>query len=146
MILGAPGVFETVAVAGGRDAKNLARVARSLGARFAAIAEPGSYAELKAELAGSGIEAAAGPEALKEAAMPACRPRGRGDRRRGGRRADLCRSRGGAHVALANKECLVCAGEPFMRKAREMGVHILPMDSEHNAIFQALGRGARGQN
>ncbi len=45
----------------------------------------------------------------------------------------------GRHVALANKECLVCAGEPFMRKAREMGVRVLPMDSEHNAIFQALG-------
>lgn len=45
----------------------------------------------------------------------------------------------GRDVALANKECLVCAGEPFMRKAREKGVRILPMDSEHNAIFQALG-------
>ena len=45
----------------------------------------------------------------------------------------------GRDVALANKECLVCAGEPFMRKAREMNVRNLPMDSEHNAIFQALG-------
>jgi 1-deoxy-D-xylulose-5-phosphate reductoisomerase len=45
----------------------------------------------------------------------------------------------GRDVALANKECLVCAGEPFMRKARERGVRVLPMDSEHNAIFQALG-------
>jgi len=103
VILGAPGVFETVAVAGGRDAKNLARVAKSLGARFAAIAEPGSYAELKVELAGSGIEAAAGPEALKEAA---CQP------------ADLvvgaiagavgvaptyAAVEAGRHVALANK-------------------------------------------
>ena len=55
VITGAPGAFETVAVAAGRDAKNLARVARALGARFAAIAEPSAYAELKAELAGSGM-------------------------------------------------------------------------------------------
>ena len=128
-----------MAVAGGRDAKNLARVAKSLGARFAAIAEPGSYAELKAELAGSGIEAAAGPEALKEAA---CQP---SDLVVGaiagavGVTPTYAAVAAGRHVALANKECLVCAGEPFMRKAREMGVDILPIDSEHNAIFQALG-------
>ncbi len=42
-------------------------------------------------------------------------------------------------MALANKECLVCAGVPFMRTAARMGVRLLPMDSEHNAIFQALG-------
>jgi len=139
VILGAPGHFETVAVAGGRDAKNLARVAKSLGARFAAIAEPGSYAELKAELAGSGIVASAGPDALKEAA---CQP---SDLVVGaiagavGVAPTFAAVQAGRHVALANKECLVCAGEPFMRKAREMGVNILPMDSEHNAIFQALG-------
>ncbi|HUO55086.1 MAG TPA: 1-deoxy-D-xylulose-5-phosphate reductoisomerase [Rhodoblastus sp.] len=139
VILGAPGAFETVAVAGGRDAAALARVARELGARFAAIAEAGAYAALKSELSGSGIRVGAGPEALKEAACM---------------EADLvigaiagavgviptyAAIEAGRDVALANKECLVCAGEPFMRRAREKGVRVLPMDSEHNAIFQALG-------
>ena len=139
VILGAPGAFETVAVAGGRDAAALARVARELGARFAAIAEAGAYAALKSELSGSGIRVGAGPEALKEAACM---------------EADLvigaiagavgviptyAAIEAGHDVALANKECLVCAGEPFMRRAREKGVRVLPMDSEHNAIFQALG-------
>ncbi|MCI4679200.1 1-deoxy-D-xylulose-5-phosphate reductoisomerase, partial [Rhodoblastus acidophilus] len=62
VILGAPGSFETVAVASGRDAANLARVARTLGARFAAVADVAAYAALKSELAGSGIRAGAGPE------------------------------------------------------------------------------------
>ncbi len=138
MILGAPGVFESVAVAGGRDAKNLARVARSLGARFAAIAEPGVYAELKAELAGSGIEAAAGPEALKEAA---CQP------------ADLVVGAIAGAAGVAPTYAAVEAGAsrragqqgmPRLRRRRRlcarrgsMGVNVLPMDSEHNAIFQA---------
>ena len=49
----------------------------------------------------------------------------------------------GATVALANKECLVCAGALFMRRAAETGAVILPVDSEHNAIFQALSAGRR---
>jgi 1-deoxy-D-xylulose-5-phosphate reductoisomerase len=49
----------------------------------------------------------------------------------------------GATVALANKECLVCAGTLFMRKAASAGATVLPVDSEHNAIFQALGAGPR---
>jgi 1-deoxy-D-xylulose-5-phosphate reductoisomerase len=49
----------------------------------------------------------------------------------------------GATVALANKECLVCAGSLFMRSAVENGATVLPVDSEHNAVFQALGSGAR---
>jgi 1-deoxy-D-xylulose-5-phosphate reductoisomerase len=139
VILGAPGVFETVAVASGRDAKNLARVARSLGARFAAIADPAAYAELKAELAGTGIEAAAGPEAMKEAAQKPSDLVVGAIAGAVGVRPTYAAVEAGRNVALANKECLVCAGGPFMRKAREMGVLILPMDSEHNAIFQALG-------
>lgn len=139
VILGAPGVFETVAVAGGRDAKNLARVARVLGAKFAAIAEPSAYEELKAELSGSGIEAAAGPEALKRAACMQADLVIGAIAGAAGVEPTYAAVEAGRNVALANKECLVCAGEPFMRKAREMGVKILPMDSEHNAIFQALG-------
>jgi 1-deoxy-D-xylulose-5-phosphate reductoisomerase len=139
VIAGAPGVFEVVAVAGGSDAKNLARVARTLGARFAAVADPAAFAELKAELAGSGIEAAAGPEAMKQAACMESDLVIGAIAGAAGVEPTYAAIAAGRDVALANKECLVCAGAPFMRKAREMGVRVLPMDSEHNAIFQALG-------
>jgi 1-deoxy-D-xylulose-5-phosphate reductoisomerase len=139
VILGAPGLFETVAVAGGRDAKNLARVARALGARFAAVSDPAAYAELKAELSGTNIAAAAGQEALNEAASMEADLVVGAIAGAAGVLPTAAAVAAGRDVALANKECLVCAGEPFMRKAREKGVRILPMDSEHNAIFQALG-------
>ncbi|WP_298358314.1 1-deoxy-D-xylulose-5-phosphate reductoisomerase [Rhodoblastus sp.] len=139
VILGAPGAFETVAVAGGRDAVNLARVARSLNARFAAVADPGAYGALKSELAGSGIRAGAGPEALKEAARMDADLVVGAIAGAAGVIPTYAAIEAGRDVALANKECLVCAGEPFMRGARERGVRVLPMDSEHNAIFQALG-------
>ena len=139
VILGAPGAFETIALAGGRDAKNLARVAKALQAKFAAVADPAAYAELKAELSGSGIEAAAGPEALRQAASMEADLVVGAIAGAAGVAPTFAAVEAGRDVALANKECLVCAGEPFMRKAREMGVRILPMDSEHNAIFQALG-------
>jgi 1-deoxy-D-xylulose-5-phosphate reductoisomerase len=139
VILGAPGRFEVGAVASGRDAKNLARVARSLNARFAAIADASAYAELKAELSGSGIEAASGPEALEQAAVaPADLVIG-AIAGAVGVRPTYAAVLAGLDVALANKECLVCAGDIFMRTARRKGVTVLPMDSEHNAIFQALG-------
>ncbi len=135
----APGAFHVEAVAACRDVRGLAVMAKRLSARFAAISEPGMYADLKAELSGSGIEVAAGTDAVVEAA---CRP------------ADLVLGAiagaagvepthaalaAGRTIALANKECLVCAGAPFMRRAAEVGAHLLPVDSEHNAIFQALG-------
>ena len=139
VILGAPGRFEVGAVAGGRDAKSLARVAKVLNARFAAVADPAAYAELKAELSGSGIEAGAGPEALKQAATaPADLVIG-AIAGAAGLAPTFAAVEAGRDVALANKECLVCAGEAFMRRAREKNVRVLPMDSEHNAIFQALG-------
>jgi 1-deoxy-D-xylulose-5-phosphate reductoisomerase len=126
-----------------REAGALARLARELGARFAAVADPAAYQDLKSELAGSGIEAAAGEAAIVEAAQ---------------RPADwvmaaitgaaslaptLAAAERGATVALANKECLVCAGALFMRHAAAKGATILPVDSEHNAIFQALSAGRR---
>jgi 1-deoxy-D-xylulose-5-phosphate reductoisomerase len=138
-----PSGYQVEAVTAYRDAGALARLARELGARFAAVADPAAYAELKAELAGSGIETAAGPAAIVEAAQ---------------RPADwvmaaitgaaslaptLAAAERGATVALANKECLVCAGALFMRRAAAKGATVLPVDSEHNAIFQALSAGRR---
>jgi 1-deoxy-D-xylulose-5-phosphate reductoisomerase len=135
--------YQVEAVTAYREAGALARLARELGARFAAIADPALYDELKSELSGSGIEAAAGPAAIVEAAQ---------------RPADwvmaaitgaaslaptLAAAERGATVALANKECLVCAGALFMRRAAAKGATVLPVDSEHNAIFQALSAGRR---
>jgi len=138
-----PARYRVEAVTAHRDAAALARLARELGARFAVVADPDAYGELKAELSGSRIEAAAGATAVVEAAR---------------RPADwvmaaitgaaslaptLAAAERGATVALANKECLVCAGALFMRRAAAKGATVLPVDSEHNAIFQALSAGRR---
>ena len=135
----APGAFHVEAVASCRDVKGLAAMAKRLSARFAAICEPGMYNALKAELSGSGIEIAAGTEAVVEAARrPADLVLGAIAGAAGVEPTHAALSRGRT-IALANKECLVCAGAPFMRTAADVGARLLPVDSEHNAIFQALG-------
>ncbi len=139
IISGANGAFRVEAVAGGRDARALARVARELGAKFAALADPSGYAELKEALAGTSIEPAAGAEAVIEAALhPADIVIG-AIAGAAGVAPTFAALSAGQTIALANKECLVCAGAAFMRQAAAMGTRLLPVDSEHNAIFQAMG-------
>jgi 1-deoxy-D-xylulose-5-phosphate reductoisomerase len=138
-----PASFAVEAVTANRDAAALARLARELGARFAAVADTAAYAELKAELSGSGIEAAAGPEALVEAAQRPAEWVMAAITGAASLAPTLAAAERGAAVALANKECLVCAGALFMRRAAAAGANVLPVDSEHNAIFQALGSGRR---
>ncbi|GAC1336200.1 MAG: 1-deoxy-D-xylulose-5-phosphate reductoisomerase [Beijerinckiaceae bacterium] len=139
VLASAPDAFRVEAVAACRDAKGLAAMARRLSARFAAISEPHMYRDLKAELSGSGIEIAAGPQAVVEAAKrPAEFVLGAIAGAAGVEPTHAALS-SGRTIALANKECLVCAGAPFMRRAAEVGASLLPVDSEHNAIFQALG-------
>ena len=138
VIGGAPGRFEVAAVAGGRDAEALARTAIALGARFAAIADPQGYASLKAALAGTGITAAAGAEAVIEAAVHEADMVVAAITGAAGVMPTHAALEAGRTVALANKESLVCAGGPVMRTAARTGARILPMDSEHNAIYQAL--------
>ncbi len=135
--------YRVEAVAAWRNAAALADLARKVGARFAAIADPSCYTELKDALAGSGIAAAAGEGGVIEAAdwpadwvMAAITGAA-------GLKPTLAALERGAIVALANKECLVCAGALFMRRAREVGATVLPVDSEHNAIFQSLASGRR---
>lgn len=135
----APGLFDVEAVAGGRDGAGLARMARRLGARFAAVADTAAYADLKAGLSGSGIEAAAGPQAVVEAAVAPVDLVLGAIAGTAGLAPTFAAVEQGRAIALANKECLVCAGAAFMARARETGATILPVDSEHNAIFQALG-------
>jgi len=135
--------YRVEAVTAARNAAALAALARELGARFAAVADPAHYPALKQALAGSGIEAGAGPEAVVEAAERPADWVMAAITGAAGLTPTLAAVRRGAAVALANKECLVCAGALFMRAAQDSGTTLLPVDSEHNAIFQALGSGRR---
>ncbi len=130
--------FRVVALAAGRNADFLARQARDFRPEFVAVADPGSYAALKAGLAGTGIETAAGPEAVVEAARRDSEWVMAAIAGAAGLESTLAAVERGAVVALANKESLVCAGELMMAAARASGSTILPVDSEHNAIFQVF--------
>jgi 1-deoxy-D-xylulose-5-phosphate reductoisomerase len=137
------GRYRVEAVTAHRNGAALARLARELRARFAVVSDPAAYPDLKEGLAGSGIESASGEAALIEAAeRPAEWVMG-AISGSVGLRPTLAAVKRGATVALANKECLVCAGGMFMRMAAATGASVLPVDSEHNAIFQALGAGPR---
>src|SRR5262249_28740025 len=137
--------YRVEAVTANRSAVALATLARELGARFAAIGDATAYGDLKAALAGSGIEAAAGESGLIEAAeRPADWVIG-AITGAAGLKLTLAAAERGAIVALANKETLVCAGGLFMRRAAASGAIVLPVDSEHNALFQAMS-GSRRQD
>ena len=135
--------FRVEAVTAQRNAASLARLAREVGARFAVVADPDCYGELKTELARSGIEAAAGAEAIVEAAARPADWVMAAITGAAGLVPTMTAVERGATVALANKECLVCAGALFMARAAATGAVVLPVDSEHNAIFQALSAGRR---
>jgi 1-deoxy-D-xylulose-5-phosphate reductoisomerase len=138
-----PERYRVEAVSAHRSAAALAALARELGARFAAVGDPAAYAELKDALAGTGIEAGAGESALIEAAQrPADWVIG-AITGAAGLRPTLAAAERGAIVALANKETLVCAGGLFMRRAAAAGATVLPVDSEHNALFQAMSGSRR---
>ena len=123
----------------------LAAQARDLGARRAVIADPKRYAELKDALAGTAIEAAAGAAAVDEAGeLPADWVMS-AIVGAAGLSPTLAAIRRGAVVAFANKECLVCAGELLMREVRHYGATLLPVDSEHSAIFQVFDFGQADQ-
>ena len=137
------GQYRVEAVTAHKNAAQLAQIARDLRARFAAVADPNCYGELKDALAGSGIEAAAGETALIEAAQRPAEWVMAAVSGSVGLKPTLEAAKRGATVALANKECLVCAGGVFMRTAAKYNASVLPVDSEHNAIFQALAAGPR---
>ena len=140
-----PGRYRVEAVTANRNAGALARLARELGARFAAVGDAEAYKELKSGLAGSGIEAAAGAEALVEAAQRPAEWVMAAITGAASLKPTLAAAERGATVALANKECLVCAGALFMRRAAAARATVLPVDSEHNAVFQALMSGRRDE-
>jgi 1-deoxy-D-xylulose-5-phosphate reductoisomerase len=133
-----PARFEVEALTANRNVALLAEQARGLRAKMAAIADPALGPALADALAGSGIETGAGPAAIAEAAgRPAEWVMG-AIVGAAGLAPTLSAIRRGALVALANKECLVCAGTLVMAEARRAGARLLPVDSEHSAVFQVL--------
>jgi 1-deoxy-D-xylulose-5-phosphate reductoisomerase len=137
------GHYSVEAVTAHKNGAQLAQIARDLNARLAVVADPAAYADLKAALSGTGIEAASGEAAVVEAAERPADWVMAAVSGSVGLKPTLAAAKRGATVALANKECLVCAGAMFMRSAAASGASVLPVDSEHNAIFQALAAGPR---
>jgi 1-deoxy-D-xylulose-5-phosphate reductoisomerase len=137
------GHYRVEAVTAHKNGAQLAQIARDLNARFAVVADPNAYGDLKAALSGTGIEAASGEAAVVEAAERPADWVMAAVSGSVGLKPTLAAAKRGATVALANKECLVCAGAMFMRNAAASGASVLPVDSEHNAIFQALAAGPR---
>jgi 1-deoxy-D-xylulose-5-phosphate reductoisomerase len=136
-----PERYAVQALVGGRNAGLLAEQARALRARLAVIADHAAYPALRAALSGSGIEAAAGPEAVVAAAAEPADWTMAAITGAVGLPSTLAAIRGGGAVALANKEALVCAGETMLAAVRAHAATLLPVDSEHNAIFQSMADG-----
>lgn len=133
--------FEIVALAAGSDSETLARQAIAFRPQIAVIADESRLDDLRQRLAGTGIETAGGLEAVTEAATRPC------DRvlaaivGAAGLSSTLAAIRQGTDVAIANKESIVCGGKLILSEAARTGARILPVDSEHSGIFQALGDG-----
>ena len=130
--------YEVVALTANRNVDLLARQSRQVGAKLAVIGDADRYSELKAALADTGIEVAAGPRAVVDAAARSADWVMAGIVGAAGLEPTLAAVRRGAVVALANKECLVCTGSLMLEEVRNSGATLLPVDSEHNAIFQVF--------
>lgn len=126
------------AVTAGANLEALLDACRRLRPRFAAVADAGQLETARAALAGLGVEVGAGPSALEEAGARPADWVMSAIVGAAGLQPTLAAIRRGAMVALANKECLVCAGPLMLEAAARSGAKLLPVDSEHNAIFQVL--------
>ncbi len=135
--------FQVEAVVGGRNALALADAAKRLGAKFAALADESAGAALKEALAGTGIASGAGRSAVLESVDRPSDIVLAAISGTAGLEPTHAALKPGRRIALANKESLVCAGAAFMADARRLGVEVMPVDSEHNALDHAL---AAGQN
>ncbi len=133
-----PDAFAIEALTAHSSVERLAEQALRYRPRLAVIADERRYGDLKAALAGSGIEVAAGPQAVVTAAESGADWVMAAIVGAAGLQATLAAVRSGAIVALANKETLVCAGALMTAEVERHGATLLPVDSEHNAIFQVL--------
>ena len=136
--------FQVRCLTGGRNAPALAQQAIALGAELAVISDPAHHAALRDALAGHPhIRTATGPEAVTEAAAIPVDWTMAAITGAAGLPSTLAAIRRGGAIAFANKEALVCAGELMMQAVRDAGATLLPVDSEHNAVFQAMAEGNR---
>lgn len=133
-----PDSYEVVALVANRNAAGLADMAKALKTGSAILAEESCYPELKERLAGSGIATGAGEAAVLEAVTQDTDIVVGAIVGSAGLKPTMAAIRPGRRIALANKECLVCAGDLFMAKIRATEAELLPVDSEHNAIFQVF--------
>jgi len=133
-----PDSFTVEALTANNSVALLAEQARALRPRLAVVADPKGYEDLKDALAGTGIECAAGPAAVVEAAARPAEWVMAAIVGAAGLEPTLAAVRRGVIVALANKECLVSAGDVMMAEVRGNSATLLPVDSEHSAIFQVF--------
>ena len=138
LVAAEPGRFKIEALTAGRNASELAELAIRFSARIAVVADPAAYPELRDRLAGTGIEAAAGAEAVADAAARPTDIVVSAIVGFAGLAPSLAALGATSILALANKETLVSAGPLFLAEAKRAGTRILPVDSEHNAIFQVF--------
>ncbi|PVM86561.1 1-deoxy-D-xylulose-5-phosphate reductoisomerase [Caulobacter endophyticus] len=129
---------EILALAAGRNVDRLAQQALRWRPKLAVIEDEALLGDLRERLAGSGVEAAAGSEAVAQAAAMGADWVMSAIVGAAGLAPTLAAARTGAVVALANKESLVCAGPELLRISRQAGGTVIPVDSEHSAIFQVL--------
>ena len=130
--------FEVEALTGDRNIALLAQQARRWRAKLAVTADPSRLEDLRDALAGSDVEAAAGPEAVVEAARRPVEWTMASIVGAAGLRSAWAAAGQGGVLALANKESLVCCGPALMARIRQSGGRLIPVDSEHSAIFQVF--------
>ncbi len=145
LLRSARGRYRVEALTANSNVEILVKLAREFDARFVAVADTSRFGELKDALAGSDIECGVGESAIIEAASRPADWLMAAVSGAAGLKPALAAVDRGTTIALANKECLVCAGDFFMQRAVKAGACILPADSEHNALFQALSSGNRDE-
>ena len=138
LIMREPEKYQVAALTANKNVAKLVEQAKALNAEMAVIADESQYAALKDALAGTNIKAAAGAKAVVEAAEADSDWVMSAIVGYAGLPGTLAAARRGAKIAFANKETLVCAGPLMMKLVAEHGAQLLPVDSEHNAIWQVF--------
>jgi 1-deoxy-D-xylulose-5-phosphate reductoisomerase len=144
LLVANPDRYRVRALVAGQNAVLLAEQAIALRAEIAVVADRAAYVALRDALSGTKIEVAAGADAVVAAAALQADWTMAAITGAAGLAPTLAAISRGGYVGLANKEALVCAGDLMLRAVRAAGATLLPVDSEHNAIFQSLAEGNRG--
>lgn len=135
-----PSDFHIIGLTANRSVDELAEQAIEFGAQAVAIADENCFSDLKDRLSGHDVEVLAGADGVKAVAARSADLTMAAIVGSAGLEPTLAAVKQGNTIALANKECLVCAGETFMKAVSDSGATLLPVDSEHNAIFQVFDR------